>query len=115
MARKTDAYILESGKRALELHASGLTWREVAAKLGLPLPTIYNHARKCEASPQIEPKVEPKLKSKPTKFDDFSFKLYIAHIDGKSFVDIGNANEVAPALAEKMIRNYARSRGLPLR
>lgn len=114
---KVNPSTLESGKRASELHATGLTWHEVGTKLGRPYNTLYIHARKYEASlqNQVPTALEPKPEAKPTKFDDFSFKLYIAHIGGKSFEDIGNTNEVAPALVEKMIRNYARSRGLPLR
>lgn len=112
---------LESGKRAHELHATGLTWQEVGMKLGRPYNTLYNHARKYEASLRVEVPTTPKrevtikLKSNPLEFDDFGFRIYIEHIEGKSYEEIGKRVKVKARAAEMMVRNYARSRGLPLR
>ena len=114
---KVNTSTLESGRRAYELHATGLTWHEVGAKLGRPYNTLYAHARKYEASLQVETPVVPEIKLKPDvlEFDDFGFRIYIEHIEGKSYEDIGKRVKVKAHAAEMMVRNYARSRGLPLR
>lgn len=118
---KVNTSTLESGKRAYELHATGLTWHEVGAKLGRPYNTLYTHARKYEASlqgeAQVTPRLEVMIKLKPNvlEFDDFGFGIYIEHIEGKSYEDIGKRVKVKARAAEMMVRNYARSRGLPLR
>lgn len=131
MSSKISTRVLESGKRAYELNVAGVPWIEVGRRMGQPYTTVYSHARKYEASldalceaateavaeakAQAKRKVSAAVIEKPSVFDDFSFKLYIARINGKSYADIGAANDVSAKLTEKMIRNYAAQRGLPLR